>query len=735
MKTSIYTSRLFWMLLVSFVGLETSAQVQVDVNIDVNHQVGRETTFNRSKWINVHSSQSASVWNGDMDKFEYLVNDLDVSFGRETGHIKSSAKRVNQDPTRPGYADPNHMKILGDADKASYAKKTDRHAYEKGNFIVANQQLPLFPNGNNPTDGGWYYASTDTTLEPFGTASGEFCANYFNNYFGSGGIDGFPMPKYFEIMNEPVWHFVDRNHDGGGTLEKVFKFHKTVADIIHDKVPGLQVGGFGTAFPDFDEGGNLQEWEERWKFFIRDYGSAFDFYTIHLYDRPIQNGNEIEQYRKGGRNEATFDMMEHYSMLQYNKVKPFFITEYGGQLWGMSDRDRLWRPHNDWRRIEAFNAMLMQFLERPNVFVSAIPFVMPKAEWGYDAAKDIPYRCRLLRKANEPESYSGEWVWTEYIKFYELWSDVKGVRLDTHANHLDFQVDAYANGKEVYVILNNIESATIDFNLNIKGVNTNKIESIEVKRLYFTEDEQVMLTKNTYNSLEEVQQIRDDETLIAKYIFKDEVVVNKTSLEEKHYATTYKQSIVANTSVNFTFENINKGTNGEAVLRLGLARALSLHRFPTSIKVNGASIDIPDNYRGDLQRGRDQFFGMLEIKVPFDLISSGNNQVEVVFGETGGHISSSALQVFNFSREIKRTEDNEGMSTEEVELNQNLGVYPIPAEKNITITGDLKNWEIKSVEGKLLKEGTTKEISIESLEAGVYFITLNKTVTKKIIKI
>jgi agarase len=650
----LHTQLFIGIIFLFLIQCHVSAQVKVEVNIDVNHQVGDETSFNRIKWMNVHSSQSSSVWNDVEDKLEYLVNDLDVYFGRETGHITSNAKRVNEDPVRPGYADPDHIKTRGDADKISYAKKTNRHGYEKGNFIIAGQQLPLFPNGNNPTNGGWYYSTTDTASEPFGTASGEFCAEYFNNFFGNGGTSGFPMPRYFEIMNEPVWHFVDGNHDGGGTVEKVFKFHKTVADIVHDKVPGLQIGGYGTAFPDFDDGGDLADWNERWGPFIKDYGSSFDFYSIHLYDRPIQNGEVIEQFRKGGRNEATFDMMEHYSMLNYNELKPFFMTEYGGQLWGMNDQDRLWRPHNDWRRIEAFNAMLMQFLERPNNIISAIPFVMPKAEWGYDSAKDIPYRCRLLRKANEPNEYSGEWVWTEYIKFFQLWSDVKGLRLDTYANNHDFQVDAYADGKEVYVILNNIESATVDFNLEIKGQNNNEIESIQLKRLYFNNDEQVILDISNPDSFEGLKDIRDDETIIVKYTFKDDVLVDETSKEEKHYATTYKQPIVANNPIVFEFNNILKGAEGEVVLRLGLARALSLDRFPASIKINGTNIGVPNNYRGDRQRGRKQFFGMLEINVPFSLIKEGTNLVEVKFDETGGHISSSAIQVFNFSREIQR---------------------------------------------------------------------------------
>jgi len=631
------------------------AQVQVEVNIDVNHKVGEHTSFDRSKWMIVSSQHDAGIWNDVVDKFDYLINDLDTYFGRSTGHITSQGKNVNEDPNRVGFADPDHIKILGDNYKSTYSNKTDRFVLEdKSNLVVAMQQLPFFSNGANATNGGWYFSSTDTEDEPFGTAVGEFAADYFNHSFGEGGITGSPMPEYFEVMNEPAYHFVDTDQHGGGTIEQIFKFHKTVADIVHDKVPGLKVGGYGTAFPDFDEGGNLSQWEERWKTYIKEYGSSFDFYSIHLYDRPIENGKVIEQFRKGGRNEATLDMIEHYSILEHGETKPLVVTEYGGQLWGMTTEERLWRPHNDWRRLEAFNGMLMQFLERPNTIERALPFSDPKAEWGYDHENNVPYRCRLLRKANEPEEYSGEWVWTDFVKFYELWSDVKGIRLDTYADNLDFQVDAYTHENEVYVILNNIESANIDFELNLKGLNSNKIKSVEVKRLFFTDDEIVKLTTNTYDDFQGIIDIRDDETIIAKYTFKNDIQVDNASEESKYYATTYKQPITANTPVVFSLKDIVKETNGEAVLRLGLARAKESTRFPTEIKVNGNTVNIPDNYRGDAQGGRKQFFGMLEVGVPYEYLEQGDNSVEVTFSDSDGFVSTCALQVFNFTRPIKR---------------------------------------------------------------------------------
>lgn len=632
-------------------------QVNVEVNIDVNHQVGGQKDFDRSKWMVVSSSQSSGEWSDVKDKLDYIINDLDTYFGRETGHLKSVSKRVNEDPNRKGFADPVYLKTMGEADLLSYGKKKDRFEYEKGDVIVAAQQAPLFSNGHNKTDKGWAYSSVDTAIEPFGTASGEFVAQYFNDFYGKGGTSGFPLPKYYEVMNEPLYHFVDSKQDGRATIDEVFKFHKTVADIIHKKVPGLQVGGYCAAFPDLDNGGNLKEWDERWKLFIEKYGFSFDFYSLHLYDKPIWLGKEV--YRKGGRNEATFDLIEHFNTITYGNVKPMIVSEYGAQLWGLTTEESLWRPFNDWARIKAFNAMLMQFLERPNTILRALPFAVVKGEWGYNKEKNYPYRCRLLRKANEPAEYSGEWVWTDYIKFYELWSDVKGLRLDTYADNIDFQVDAYADKNKVYVILNNIQPTAVDFDLNLKGLNTNKIKSVEVKRLYFSTDNKTVLDVKSVDSFEGIQQLKGDETIIVKYTFKNEVNVNQTSNETKYYASTYKQSIVANTPVNFILSNIKKGTNGEAILRLGLARSKENTRFPTSIKVNGNAIKLPSNYRGDDQLDRKQFFGMLEVGVPNNFIKTGENSIKVAFSDEGGYVSSCSLQVFDFSREIKRFFSND----------------------------------------------------------------------------
>ena len=48
--------------------------------------------------------------------------------------------------------------------------------------------------------------------------------------------------------------------------------------------------------------------------------------------------------------------------------------------------------------------------------------------------------------------YSNKYTFTEMIKFYELWSDVNGTRVDVWSDNPDVLADAYVNGNKAYVI-------------------------------------------------------------------------------------------------------------------------------------------------------------------------------------------------------------------------------------------------------------------------------------------
>ena len=59
--------------------------VEVDVNVDIKHSVNGVSDFGRERHITIHSNLYEGDWNGELDKAKYLIDDLDVYFGRDNG--------------------------------------------------------------------------------------------------------------------------------------------------------------------------------------------------------------------------------------------------------------------------------------------------------------------------------------------------------------------------------------------------------------------------------------------------------------------------------------------------------------------------------------------------------------------------------------------------------------------------------------------------------------------------
>ncbi len=634
--------------------------VVVEVNLNVNHQLGDVTEFQRSKFVTMHADVLSSDFdlatNSIADPRKDFLEGYDVYLGRNTGPINGDLRGASQDPSRPGYVNPAYYDQLRSFWKDYYGSRTEWHQYDdRNNLIICPQLHPFWPDGTK-LNGGWALSQTDTQAEPFGSASGEFLANYINKVFGTGGTDGQRKPQLVEIVNEPVYELIDWKK--ASTLDKVFDFHKTVAQKVKALNPDVKVGGYVTAFPEFDKN-NFNQWDQRWKAFIDKAGTDIDFYSLHLYDMPVFGGKMI--LRKGGDIEATFDMLEHYSYLKFGKPKNFVISEFGATV---HDYQGPWSSYRDWLRIKASNSMMMQFMSRANLIDQTIQYTMLKVDWwspNNNGTSNYTWPDRLFRKENEPNSYTGNWVYTDMIHYYDLWKDVKGKRVDSYSSDLDVMVDSYVDGNKAYVIVNNLAFANKTLMLDIKERNGLALSQLSIKQLYLgesnaTKDQNtIRLDKNTYNSNFPTElTLKPEGTYVLEYIYSNNVTINETSKEVKYYADKYKQAITANTANTFNINGVNKGTYGEAILRIGVGRAHGKSLKPT-VKVNGTQVDVPVNLKGDAQADRASYFGMIEINVPYNLLNT-NNTINVTFPDAGGFISSVALQAFQFSTPIVRAE-------------------------------------------------------------------------------
>lgn len=632
---------LHFLSIVFLISFPAISQTNVDVNFNVKHTVGGVDTFQREKFITIHANQTENEWEGDNftpDLRDHFLNGYDVYLGRDTGGITWNLNFMPEDPTRPGFADPAQIASKGLNSRNNYASKTHLHAYEarKLNHVIAAQLHPFWTGESQraTSNTGWKLASP--------TATGEYMGRYFNEFHGG---NGQPEPDWVEVINEPAYEALGGKSNYTNSLQEIADFHVEVADAIRAQNPNLKIGGYTAAFPDF-ETGDFQRWLNRDKLFVDVAGEKMDFWSWHLYDFPVFGGKM--DLRSGSNLEATFDMHDHYSMLKLGKTKQYVISEYGAQTHDL--RNDAWSAYRDWLFIKAQNSMMMSFMERPDAIAIAIPFTIVKAEWGFNNTHNVPYGARLMRKSNEPSSYTGQWVYTDRVKFYELWQNVKGTRVDTKSDNLDIQVDSYVDGDKAFIILNNLLFTDEEINLSMFELGGKTISSIQKKHLYLSGDAPVFIDESIPVNTSSVT-LSAESTMILEIAFDESITIDETNEEVKYYATEYLKPISANQPITFQVNDVVKNTYGETILRVGIGRDHGKDLKPI-IKVNSSEINVPDNWRGYNQADKGRFFGTLEIPIPFGLLNN-DNTITVEFPDSGGHVSSIILQVFNFSSNIR----------------------------------------------------------------------------------
>ena len=556
--------------------------VLIDVNADIRHSIKGHDTFDRSKFITVHSDAADHDWFGDNaqslnepnalpDLMQDFLGGKDVYLGRSTGGITWYLGEMDEDAGRPGFVDESDATNTGNSVRSNYSNNMDArwvstrtHDQRAVNMIVGAQQHPFWPDGTT-TRQGWALSQTDTVAEPFGTASGHWMGQYLSKFYRPAGSaeDGADKPPLVEVMNEPVYDLYDAAANPE-PLDRIFEYHNAVAAEIRATNSDVLIGGYTAAFPDFEQN-DFDRWRDRHKRFLDLAGANMDYVSIHLYDfAAIDRGAAIaSEYRKGSNLEGTFDMLDQYGSLLFGAPKPIVISEYGGRahIW----ENDPWSPERDWVMLKSINSMLMAFLERPDNILMTIPFVVLKAEWGRTT---VPYNWRLMRQRFEAPGETGnEWVYTELVRFYELWSDVNGTRVDSWADDQDILVDAYLDGADLYVIVNNLEFEDTTFDLNVAGLGGINVLSVDVRHLR-ANDGIPALETTTLPTVPESIVLGGEATMILRLELDAAAMVSESSDETKHFATTMLQPISANSPLSFDVDGLTPGVNGLSLIHI-----------------------------------------------------------------------------------------------------------------------------------------------------------------------
>lgn len=647
------------------VGLYGQSTVFVDVNLNMKHSVDTFSQFDRKKYINIHASLTDKGWDSDAMRDQFL-DGYDVYLGRDNGRLPWQMEQLDQDPGRQGWPSPIDMTNRGNTEKNRYATLPGAHRHEDRSDMMIGGQTPMYPNGepSNPCCGNavpWIWEGHE--------ALAEYFAQFLVKYYGSGTSSGEPRPTFVEVMNEP---FVQAS-EIPATRGAISELHNAVARRVHELAPDVMVGGYTSAHPEHNAG-DFALWDNAWKLFIDIAGANMDFFSVHLYDNSYDGYGNLK-YRAGANAEAVLDMIEHYSHLTLGEVKPFNISEYGNFTREMNGTP--YTKERDWPNLRSFSSMLMQFLEKPDKMVKVMPFVLLKATWWtHESGNRYPHR--VLRQQFELEGETGNaWVYTELVKFFHLWSDVNGTRIDTRATDPDYQVDAYVDGKKVYVILNSLEQKNKDIKLKLFDNHINPVETVRIKHLRLDGGLPVLDSVTHAGIVSEVTLGREA-TMILEYTFENVVTIDQNSSEEKHYADKYLQPIEAEVPNIFVVDSVERGANGEAILRLGIGRDHGRSLRPVVV-INGDTVEVPRDFRGYDQLTRDGFFGVLEIPVPYELLADSNT-VAVTFKDGGGHISSLAMQTWEMSTGLTRSERQSAFAAKFTILDKTSGMAVEGAE-------------------------------------------------------
>ncbi|BEU03772.1 hypothetical protein OAG1_25720 [Agarivorans sp. OAG1] len=590
----------------------SSAYAATSVSIDLNTQkfIGGESQLDREKYFNLHTTHSENQVTND--ELEYLTNELNAGFGRGFWSPFSAHKGHDAYPNE-ATAKTNGAKNI------SSTKNHNNYAYFSNRYIVTDHPRNAFAANQDPVK------------------AAEWAANYFKHYF-----DDSTRPIFYEPINEPFVHAGEFGIDADLARSKITELFKQIGKKFDQENIDTKVIGYAGAWPSM-ELWDFRHFDTRMKMFMDSAGPYMDAFSVHLYDGVNVTGANSQ--RSGSNLDAILDLVESYSYHKWAQVKPLAITEYGGIEKGYGDT---YSDIASVQSVRSINNMLFQLLDRQDRLLTSIPFITGKASWHYNAANNWePYGAVITRP--DPSSIVNgkptRFFWTPRIHFYQLWSDVKGVRVKSQSSNPDVQVQAFVDGNKAYVALNslseNTEQVSLDFVSSLGSINKVAKKSLKI----YPNAAPVYQDNSNVNAPSSLSLIAG-ETVVLQYSFNQNINLDNTLHVNSYYSTTNLQTISANKALNFAINNVSAG-QGTSNLKVSIGRKHNKSKKPV-VKINGTALTVPNNWKGGDQSSRDDFFGALHIPVPNNLLSK-NNVVSITFPDSDGRVSSVVLEVNNQS--------------------------------------------------------------------------------------
>ncbi|WP_146575520.1 beta-agarase [Botrimarina hoheduenensis] len=591
-----------------------SEDVQVHLRPDIIRDIGGVTRLDRDQFVTIHEGPDSS----DMTPEDHrlLREELDVRYGRNGGVLSWQAKQVPADPADADMPRVDAIQVM----KAAKPKSGRSEVTSRWNADVRQTVLCTHPELMHGIPGNDHTSWGPRNFE--GVA--EFTAQFLRSCYTEAS-----RPRYLEVFNEP---FV-KAEKIGTTIDALSEQHNVVARRVRELCPDVLIGGYSAAWVEL-EVNNFGHFESRQKRFMDIAGAEMDFWSYHIYDGVNVTGTE--RNRTGSNAEAIMDLIDSYSHQRFGVAKPILITEFG-KIPSESMNPAPYSARRSAEMLYGLMGQLVMFMDHPDRLAKVIPFILGKAEWTYASDTEPGAANVFLLWRRAP---NGDYVKTDLFLFYEFLRDLGGEWRAAHSSNPDVRVQLLADGNRLLLLLTNLDET--QHRVVVSG-----LDGIEPKRVIgrflHTDGGEPVLGERVLPQLPSKLRLRPGASAMVIVELDEPITPRGTVREQRVYASECLQDIRAKRPARFTFPDAPSG-RGHATVRVSTGRPPGLHKRPTLVLLNGEALEVPDNWAGDSQAGRKNYFGTIEVPAPAELVRPGS-VVEVVYPDGGGKVASVVLRL------------------------------------------------------------------------------------------
>lgn len=591
----------------NLVATNSYADVSVDYDLTVRRSIGGESTLARERFFNIHTNASYGPIKSEDHEF---MQDYGIGFGR--GFNGPFWYFPGKDSLKAPFPTEAQAAPMARAINDLY-KTQMTYPYRDRRVVITDHPADTF--------------DMDMDLE----AAADWTVTFFKHFFNDE-----TRPLFYEPMNEPFVHAKHFGKDDDVVMKRMAELYREIGKSFDESGLDVQVVGYASAWPSM-ELKDFWHWDTRMKMFMDVAGEYMDGISTHLYDGTNITGQDNR--RSGSNSEAILDLIETYSFIKWGFVKPHAITEFGDIPKGYPEH---YTPEKSSQEHRAYNHIMFNLFERQDRILTAIPFITSKSPWFYEESGTYEAYLADLWRPDASSVVNGQvqkYYFTKKIDFYELWKDVKGERSVAYSDNPDVAVATFIDDAKVFICLNNLD----DFD-QVVGLNNlsghRKFKSGRLRRLNVPSREAGIYTDEALGGEMERITLKPYETAVIIYEYAAPISFNAAVTSKTHYSKTHLQPIKAGQAIRFQFDGVPTSAE-RASLRMSVGRKPARSRQP-QLKVNGQSVEVPNNWAGYDQGNREDFFGAIPIPLPVEALNS-TITVELTFPDDGGRVSSVVL--------------------------------------------------------------------------------------------